>query len=38
MMVAIGSKMSPDNFVQGGDPAVTERRGEDIMFGHLFKK
>ena len=38
MMVAIGSKMSPDNFVQGGDPAVTERRGEDIMFGHLFDK
>lgn len=38
MMVAIGSKMSPDNFVQGGEGAVTERRGEDIMFGHLFKK
>lgn len=38
MMVAIGSKMSPDNFVQGGDVAVSERRGEDIMFGHLFKK
>jgi len=37
MMVAIGSKMSPDNFVQGGDAAVSERRGEDIMFGHLFK-
>lgn len=37
-MVAIGSKMSPDNFVQGGEPANTERRGEDIMFGHLFKK
>lgn len=38
MMVAIGSKMSPDNFVQGGENAVSERRGEDIMFGHLFKK
>lgn len=38
MMVAIGSKMSPDNFVQGGEGAVTERRGEDIMFSHLFKK
>lgn len=38
MMVAIGSKMSPDNFVQGGDSAVSERRGEEIMFGHLFKK
>lgn len=38
MMVAIGSKMSPDNFVQGGDAAVTERRAEDLMFGHLFKK
>lgn len=38
MMVAIGSKMSPDNFVQGGEGAVSERRGEDIMFGHLFKK
>ena len=38
MMVAIGSKMSPDNFVQGGDAAVGERRGEEIMFGHLFKK
>lgn len=38
MMVAIGSKMSPDNFVQGGEGAVTERRGEDIMFGHLFNK
>lgn len=38
MMVAIGSKMSPDNFVQGGEGAVGERRGEDIMFGHLFKK
>lgn len=38
MMVAIGSKMSPDNFVQGGDVAVSERRGEDIMFGHLFPK
>ncbi len=38
MMVAIGSKMSPDNFVQGGEGAVSDRRGEDIMFGHLFKK
>lgn len=38
MMVEIGSKMSPDNFEQGGEGAVTERRGEDIMFGHLFKK
>ena len=38
MMVAIGSKMSPDNFVQGGEGAKTERRAEDIMFGHLFKK
>lgn len=38
MMVAIGSKMSPDNFVQGGEEARTERRGEEIMFGHLFKK
>ena len=38
MMVAIGSKMSPDNFVQGGEPAKTERRGEEIMFGHLFEK
>lgn len=38
MMVAIGSKMSPDNFVQGGDEAKSERRGEEIMFGHLFKK
>lgn len=37
MMVAIGSKMSPDNFVQGGDTAVSDRRGEEIMFGHLFK-
>lgn len=37
MMVAIGSKMSPDNFVQGGDGAVSERRGEEIMFGHLFQ-
>lgn len=37
MMVAIGSKMSPDNFEQGGESAVSERRGEDIMFGHLFK-
>lgn len=38
MMVAIGSKMSPDNFVQGGEEARTERRGEEIMFGHLFQK
>jgi len=38
MMVAIGSKMSPDNFVQGGEEARTERRGEEIMFGHLFPK
>ncbi|MNP22920.1 hypothetical protein D3C76_1156100 [compost metagenome] len=38
MMVAIGSKMSPDNFVQGGEGAVSERRPEEIMFGHLFKK
>lgn len=38
MMVAIGSKMSPDNFVQGGEETRTERRGEEIMFGHLFDK
>lgn len=38
MMVSIGSKMSPDNFVQGGEEARTERRGEEIMFGHLFPK
>lgn len=38
MMVEIGSKISPDTFVQGGEGAVSERRGEDIMFGHLFPK
>ncbi len=38
MMVAIGSKMSPDNFVQGGEEARTERRAEEVMFGHLFPK
>lgn len=38
MMVAIGSKMSPDNFEQGGEAAKTERPVEKIMFGHLFDK
>lgn len=37
MMVAIGSKMSPDTFENGGDEPQSERRAADVMFGDLFK-
>lgn len=37
MMVAIGSKMSPDTFVNGGEASQTDRRPADEMFGHLFQ-
>lgn len=38
MMVAIGSKMSPDTFEQGGETPQADRRAADVMFGHLFPK
>lgn len=38
MMVAIGSKMSPDTFEQGGETAQADRRAADVMFGDLFPK
>lgn len=37
-MVAIGKRMSPDNFEQGGEGAKTDQRAEDLFFGHLFKQ
>lgn len=38
MMVAIGSKMSPDTFEQGGETPQADRRAADVMFGDLFQK
>lgn len=37
MMVAIGSKMSPDTFEKGGEEPQADRRAADVMFGDLFK-
>ena len=37
MMVAIGSKMSPDTFERGGEEPQVEKSAAKAMFGHLFE-